>query len=195
MRQMLRVGLATGLMMAALVGCTSAPIHFYTLMLPPSDAAVPNASFAIRVEPVVVPAESDQAAWLVRVSPSEVAVLDGERWAAPLSDELRAAFAESLGEELGARDVEAGAAMKKKYTVQIVIRRFESVPGQKAFVAADWTVRSDSAAPLTCTSQASQSVAAGYPALAAGHQQIVRTIATQITAAVRGLESQQPMCP
>ena len=193
MRQMLRVGLA-GMMTALVAGCASAPIHFYTLIPPPSNTTAPEASFSIHVDPVVVPAESDQAAWLVRVGPSEVAVLDGERWAAPLSDELRAAFAESLGEQLGARDVTAGAA-KKKYIVQIVIRRFESVPGQQAFVAADWSIRGDGGAALTCTSQASQPVAAGYAALAAGHQQIVRTIATQITAAVRGFESHHPVCP
>ncbi len=90
----------------------------------------------------------------MRVSPSEVAVLDGERWAAPLSDELHAAFTDTLQEQLGARDVEASGTKKTKYIIHIAIRRFESVPGQQALIDADWSVREAKAlCALMCTSQ------------------------------------------
>ena len=193
MRRVLGLGIVALFTTAA--GCASAPIHFYTLIPPSSNASVAPASFAIHVEPVAVPSESDQAAWLVRVSPSEVAVLDGERWAAPLADELRAAFADVLQEQLGARDVDVGGPIKKKYIVRIAIRRFESTPGQQALIATDWSLRSEGSIALACTSRESQPVAAGYAALAAGHQQIVRTIATQMAGAVRTMESHQGMCP
>ena len=193
MRSVLRAGVIA--MVTAVSGCSSAPTHFYTLLPPPSNTSVPEASFAVHVEPVVVPAENDQAAWLVRVSPSEVAVLDGERWAAPLSEELHAAFADTLQEQLGARDVEASGNKKTKYIIHIAIRRFESIPGQQALIDADWSVRSEGSVALMCTSQASQNVAAGYAALAAGHQQIVRTMAVQMAAAVRAMEAHHPVCP
>ena len=193
MRSVLRAGVIA--LVTALSGCSSAPTHFYTLLPPPSNTSVPAASFAVHVEPVVVPAENDQAAWLVRVGPSEVAVLDGERWAAPLSDELHAAFTDTLQEQLGARDADASGTVKTKYVIRIVIRRFESVPGQYAMIDADWTVRREDSVALMCTSQASQNVAAGYAALAAGHQQIVRTLALQMAAAVRSMEAHHPACP
>jgi uncharacterized protein len=193
MQSALRAGVMA--MVTTLASCSSVPTHFYTLLTPPSNAPVPEASFAIHVEPVVVPAENDQAAWLVRVSPSEVAVLDGQRWAAPLSDELRAAFADTLQEQLGARDVDASGTMKTKYIIHIAIRRFESVPGQQALIDADWSVRGEGSVVLMCTSQASQRVAAGYAALAAGHQQIVRTMALQMASAVRAMEAHHPACP
>lgn len=193
MRSFLRAGVIATV--TAVAGCSSAPTHFYTLLPPPANASVPEASFSIHVEPVVVPAENDQAAWLVRVSPSEVAILDGERWAAPLSDELHAAFVDTLQEKLGARDVEASGTIATKYIIHIAIRRFESVPGQHALIDADWSVRREGSVALMCTSQASQDVAAGYAALAAGHQQIVRTLAVQMAVAVRAMEAQHPVCP
>ena len=94
-----------------LAGCSSAPTHFYTLLpaAQPHAAAVAPAPFAIEVAPVGVPAEVDQAAWLVRTGPGQVALLDSEQWAAPLADELRAALADELTRQLGARQAEGSA--------------------------------------------------------------------------------------
>ena len=198
-----------------LSACASAPTHFYTLLPPPQDhalvakASTPQpasptstpADFAIDVEPVGVPSEVDQAAWLVRTGPGQVAVLDNERWAAPLGDELRSAFSDALTRELGARDVRGAAnpGSGPMYRIRVDVRRFESVPGHYALIKADWSVTGQvgekPATTLSCSSNASQPVGPGFAALAVGHQRDVATIAAAIAHAVHNLAAGKDICP
>jgi uncharacterized protein len=183
-----------------LAGCSSAPTHFYTLLpaAQPQAAAVAPAPFAIEVAPVGVPAEVDQAAWLVRTGPGQVALLDSEQWAAPLADELRAALADELTRQLGARQAEGGAGHPSMpvYRIQLDVRRFDSTPGQYALIEADWNVaRRDGSRHLSCSSRVSQAVEPGYAALALGHQRAVAMIADAMASAVRSLEAGTPACP
>jgi uncharacterized lipoprotein YmbA len=185
----------------ALAACSSAPTHFYTLLPPaqPADAAVAPAPFAIDVASVGVPTEVDQAQWLVRTGPGQVAVLDNERWAAPLGDELHAAFSDALTRQLGVGAVyEAANPGVPVYRIQIDVRRFESAAGQYALIDADWSVaRHDGVAGLAlqCHSRVSQPVEPGYAALALGHQRAVAVIATRIALAVRGAAAGASGCP
>jgi uncharacterized lipoprotein YmbA len=167
-------------------------------LLPPpgADTAPRTTAFRIHVEPIAVPPENDQAAWLVRVSPSEVTIFDSERWAAPLNDELHAAFVEALQRQLGVEDsnVSSDRNAKAQYDVKIAVRRFESVLGEYALIEADWAVQRDGMPALSCQSRVSEEVAKGFAALASGHQRAVETIATKIAAAVRSMEAGTPAC-
>jgi uncharacterized protein len=187
---------------ATLTACSSAPTHFYTLLPPaePVTAAAAPAAFAIDVEPVGVPAEVDQVQWLVRTGPGQVAVLDNERWAAPLGDELRAALADELTRRLGARDVykAANPAGVPVYRIQVEVRRFESVAAGYALIEADWNVaRRDatSGSALACHSRVSQPVEPGYAALAVGHQRALAAIGTRIALAVHSAAAGGTACP
>lgn len=185
---------------ATLAACSAAPTHFYTLLPPaqPVVAAATPAAFAIEVAPVSVPTEVDQASWLVRTGPGQVALLDNERWAAPLADELRAAFAEELTRLLDARDVSSAPDRSSVpvYRVQLEVKRFESAPGQYALVDADWSiVRRAGSSILACHSRVSEPVEPGFAALALGHQRAVAAIAAQITLALRNAVAGTPDCP
>lgn len=186
---------------ATLVACASVPTHFYTLLPPaqPPGATAAPAAFAIEVAPVGVPAEVDQAQWLVRTGPGQVVVLDNERWAAPLADELRAAFADELTRQLGARDVYKATnhAGMPVYRVQIDVRRFESAAGQYALIDADWSIaRRDGATvpALDCHSRVTQPVGPGYAALAIGHQLAVAAISARIALTVRSAVAGSAAC-
>jgi uncharacterized lipoprotein YmbA len=181
---------------AALGACASAPTHFYTLQqgAAPPASAVPasSAPFQIEVLPVAVPPQVDQAEFLVRQSDQRVAVLDNERWAAPLAAELRGAFAANLVAALGTRDVYGlpRPTAVPVYRIVIDVRVFDSWPGLHARIQADWSVRGNSEAALvTCTSTASEDVGAGYDALVQGHQRAIARIAADIAATVRGIAS------
>jgi len=195
MRLFQRLSRATiAALMAALGGCASAPTHFYTLQhdATPAAGAVPAAPapFQIEVLPVAVPPQVDQAEFLVRQSDQRVAVLDNERWAAPLAAELRGAFAADLVAALGARDVYGlpRPPAVPVYRIVIDVRVFDSWPGRHARIQADWSVRGNSEAALvTCTSTASEDVAADYDALVQGHQRAIAQISGDIAAAVRGI--------
>lgn len=212
---MSRVAMACCSCMLLLSACASAPTHFYTL-LPPAhvqsagvestaarstSAPDSQAPFAIDVEPVGVPTQVDQAAWLVRTGTGQVALLDNERWAAPLDDELQSAFSDALTRRLDVRDVHGMAKLFSGpvYLIRVDVRRFESVPDHYALIRADWSVSKKGAAKpsprLTCSSNVSQPVGHGYAALAVGHQQAVAAIAAAIAQAVDSLADGKGACP
>jgi uncharacterized lipoprotein YmbA len=196
--RLLRVPAAA--MTAALAACSSAPTHFYTLQHSEiADAAVTAPRFLIDVQPVAVPAQVDQQELLVRQSEQRVAVLDNERWAAPLAAELREALAADLAGALGTHDVHglAHPPAIPIYRIQFEIRRFDSWPGRHALIEADWNIRGDADRTLaSCTSEASENVEPGYDALVQGHQRAIAHIAADVAAVLRAMAAGNvPPCP
>jgi uncharacterized lipoprotein YmbA len=184
-----------------LAACASAPTHFYTLQAGAAArvdaAAAPG--FLIDVLPVAVPAQVDQPEMLIRESEQRVAVLDGERWVAPLSAELRDAVAADLAAVLGTRDVHGLAQPPQAavYRIQVDVRRFDSWPGRHALIEADWSIRGSADRVFaTCTSRASENVGPGYDALVQGHQHALARIADDVAAMLRGVATgAAPPCP
>src|SRR5271165_5086913 len=189
----------------ALAACASAPVHYYTLVAPDDPGSVPAGAdpAAIRFELLSfgVPADVDQPQLVVREGSERVALLDGERWIAPLSDEVHAALAADLARELPGQDVSAlGAGGKPVLRINLDLRRFDSVPGAYALIEAAWSLRrlndaagSDgvavgaatgtAAAPATCTTSVKEAVGSGYDALVRGHQRALHRLAAEIAAA------------
>ena len=183
------LSVATASMLAA---CSSAPMHFYTLRQSGAEpgSASAAAAFVIDVQPVTVPAQVDQQELLVRESEQRVAILDNERWAAPLAAEMREALAADLTAMLGTRDVHGleRAPSVPLYRIDVEVRQFDSWPGRHASIQADWTIHgSGEHALATCSSRASEMVGAGYDALVQGHQRALSRIAADIAGALRSL--------
>ena len=68
---------------AALAGCASAPVHYYTLSAPAGTASAPagaQAAYMIDVLPVSVPTPADQPQLMVRNGDGSVSALYSERW-------------------------------------------------------------------------------------------------------------------
>ena len=178
--------LMAALGMAALAACSSAPMHYYTL-IPASDngtlAAASPAHFQFELMPVGVPAQNDVPQLVVRQGGQAVTLLNGERWAAPLADEVRGALSVDLSQRTGAQDISGGVAVNGKPVLRIKVdlRRFDSSPGNYALIDATWTVRElHTQAVLTCSSHISESVGQDYAGLVAGHQQALSALAGQI---------------
>ncbi len=200
------LGLGTALTLAA---CASAPLHYYTLVPPATDptanAASPGAAFAslpFELLPVGVPAQVDQPQLVVRDGSQGMARLDGERWIAPLGDEVRSALSTDLARQLHSQDVSALPGNDKpRLRIKLDVRRFDSVPGSYALIDATWSVRVMHGAgaqggTLSCASQVSETVGAGYDALVQGHQRAIGQLAAQIAAAAQSLDrGQAPACP
>src|ERR1700690_2163208 len=111
----LRVG-AIFLTAAVMLGaCASAPVHYYTLVAPEAQGRVPEGSdpAAIQFEllSVGVPAEVDVPQLVVREGGERVGLLDGERWIAPLSDQVHAALTADLARALPGQDISALGAV------------------------------------------------------------------------------------
>lgn len=181
--------------LALLAGCGSAqPPRYHTLMPAPASTMRPPApagSLAWEVLPVAVPAGVDQPQWVVRTVDGSLAVLEQERWIGPLGEEIRAAVADRLTQEVGAPAVSAES--RKRWRIRIDVHRFDSTPGREARLEATWTLSSDAdAAALRCRGEFVQALAAsGYLALAKGHQQAVTTLADAIGSELKTLNAGQ----
>jgi uncharacterized lipoprotein YmbA len=188
---------------AALAACASAPVHYYTLVpapdTAPSESAPAPANFQFELMPVGVPAQDDVPQLVVRQGGQALALLNGERWAAPLADEVRGALAVELARRTHAQDISGAAPTRGKpvLRIKVDVRRFDSSPGSYALIDATWTIRQlDSQAVLTCSSRIHESVGQGYAGLVAGHQQALATLAGQIASVAPAMAAgSMPGCP
>jgi uncharacterized protein len=204
----LRVGAVFLAASATLAACASAPVHYYTLVAQADQsrvsAAADPAAIQFELLSIGVPAEVDQPQLVVREGGERVDLLDGERWIAPLSDEVHTALAADLARALPGQDVSAlGAGGKPVLRLKLDLRRFESVPGAYALIEAAWSLRrlnngasSDGTPTATCTTSVKETVGPGYDALVEGHQRALHRLAAEIAAtALPYLAGQTVQCP
>ncbi len=186
-----------------LSGCASAPVNYYTLV--PSNSAAPmttaakSPAFAFDLESVSVPLQVDQPQLVVRQAGAGIALVETERWIAPLGDEIRDAIASDLvashsGENLGGLP----QGDRKLVKIRVDLRRFDSEPGVQASITAAWSLRSTpgDAAALSCSSHINEPVGAGYNALVQGHQRALARLAAAIAKSASTMANGgSPTCP
>jgi uncharacterized protein len=187
-----------------LSACASAPTQYLTLLPPPGRPTAPaaaqtpaatqasaqspllptviDASVHVPVVSVTVPSQVDQSELVIRQPDGSLELLQSVRWIAPLSDEIRTALALSLSEQWAALP-----AMR----VSVDVQRFDSAPGQYAYIEAAWilTAPGPTVQKFSGRSAIKVAVRAGYAALAAGHRQAIDELATQILAQARTVET------
>ena len=175
----------------ALTACGSAPpTRFHTLLPPaPASAAAPTAGVAWELLPVAVPAQVDQPQLVLRAGDGTLALLEHERWIAPLADEIRSALLDGLSRRLGPPQPEAA----QPWRIRVDVQRFDSGPGAQVRDVVDWAVVGrDAAAGPHCRSVFAAAVGDGVPALAAGHRAAMTQLADAIAAAVEALAAGRP---
>ena len=182
-----------------LASCSSvAPPRFHTLL--PSGRAVSTpatgAGPAWQMPPVTIPAQVDQPQFVVRRADDTLAVLEQERWIAPLQDEIRAALVEHLTVRVGSPGARP-AQGRKDWRVAVDVSRFDSAPGRASLVV-EWALLAGAGEPgaLRCRSRFEQPVEAGMAALAAGHRQNLERLGAVIALGLTALDAGQVAgCP
>jgi uncharacterized protein len=172
-----------------LVGCSSSSPRFYTLVPEPVSGAPSQltAAYRLEVEPVKVPAQIDRLELVTRLPGGGVAIADGDRWIAPVADELQSALSVELRQRLGA--VDPATACGDSLLVRLNIERFESSPNQYALIEASWHLelrQGGKVTRLSCRTQAYEQVRGGYPDVVRGYQRAVVLIADQIAMVALG---------
>jgi hypothetical protein len=186
--------LPAALALALLAGCgtPAAPRH-HSLLPPPASAPPPAAAaLAWRLGPVGVPAGLDRPQWVVRAADDSLAVLEQERWIAPLADELAGALDAGLMRRLGP----AALAGAPAWTVHVDVQRLEAAPARSARLEAVWWLLPPAAgAPGTapCPLVIERAVGAGYPALAAGQREAVAALAQRLSDALQAAAAGRPV--
>lgn len=134
------------LVIALLAGCgNSPPVRYHALV--PAGQPVSGGSAALQVEvmPIAIPERMNREELVLSGNGTELTVLDGDRWAAPLEDELRQALDDALWRRLRAADSYRAPSGQPgslpQYRLALRIERFEAVPGRQALVDASWTAR------------------------------------------------------
>jgi uncharacterized protein len=180
-----------GALALGLAACASAPMHYYTLVPAAAGAAAPAspAPFQFELLPVAVPAQVDLPQLVIRQGGQGAAVLNGERWIAPLADEVHAAVAADLAQELGTQDMTGlPAGDKPRLRIKLDLHRFDSMPGEAALIDAVWSVHSlKDGGSVTCASHLRETVGPGYDDLVQGHQRALARLAHGIAVTARVL--------
>lgn len=157
-------GLIAG-MLSMLCGCSSAPIHYHTLV--PSQPEQ-RASTNIRVERVRLPPQVDRSQIVVRQGDSGLVILETEWWGANLVDEFQSALQDQLGGPTG------GDALA---LLRVDVQRFDSVPGRYALVDATWRLkRGGGQADLTCRTVIQTAAENSVESLVRAHQDNLRKL-------------------
>jgi len=165
---------------AALSACSSAPVRFLTLVPPPPDSGGVQAESGPTLS-ISVPSQVDQPELVVRQPDGSMALLESERWIAPVGDEIRSALGLALQRQWPAASAPGH--------IRVEVQRFDSAPGSYALIEAGWTITldTDPKRSVSCRSIVRKSVAGGYPALAAGHRAALQDLAAQMLQAARTL--------
>jgi uncharacterized protein len=167
-------------------GCSSAPVHYYTLT--PAPEALPGeTTLAIDVRVTHSPPQLNRSELMVRTGPAEVTLLENERWASPVKDEIKDALRLELQRRQGRL---AGLSPTfAKLMLDIDVQRFDAELGQHALMEASWSAtlstlgaRSDGVRVTTCTFHADEKIRAGYAGIVEGYQQEIAALADAIVA-------------
>lgn len=131
---------------AILGGCSSSPPHYHGLSSPPVAQVSGDAQMLVEVLPIAVPERLDREEMVLADEAGHLDVRDGDRWAAPLPDEIRQVLTDVLWRRLRAADiyrapVGPAAGGPNEYRLALRMERFEAVPGRSAVVEGSWTAR------------------------------------------------------
>ena len=170
------------------VGCTSAQVRYYTLTPPPARTLPPSeTAFPIDVRVLHTPPQLHRTELMVRTGPTEVTLLENERWASPVNDEIKDAVRVELQRRLS-RMTGLHPAFTK-LTLDIDVQHLEAELGRYALLEASWSAtlsaagqRSEEARATTCTFQADEKIHTGYAGMVEGYQREIAALADAIVA-------------
>ena len=191
----------SGIAIASLLGsCASTSPRFHTLV--PESGRDPGAAVAARhrleVDPVRIPAQVDRLELVTRLPDGGITIADGERWIAPLADELQTALSVELLRRLGGADP-VDPTGSDSMTVRLNVERFESALNRYALIEASWHLELKEAGKdvhIVCQTRAYEEVRGGYPEMVRGYQRAVALIADQIaTVAQQSVGGAAAQCP
>lgn len=182
-------GWALVLLMMACAGCTSVPVHYYTLATP--EGAVEPAdklrAIPIDVRVVHMPALLNRSELIVRSGPTEVTLLENERWASPLDDEIRDAVRYELQKRFAQVPDSAPWRSLTQLAITIDVERIETEPGRYALVEVAWGASTKGAVKVPHDTaiqhhpfRGYEQIGDGYNEIVAGYQRAIQALADSI---------------
>lgn len=199
-----RFGIPAMVLVAAVLGgCASSAPQYYSLQAADSTQSpgspTVDSSYAINVQPVVIPQQVARPQIVVRASPSaEVVPLNSALWAGPLEAQIRNAFAEELAHRLNVLDVgRSGAAdALPVWRIYIDVQRFDSFYDAEVQQELVWRMVPQGmlrgVKERLCSAQVRLPVGTGMAALVEGHRQALAALAAVMAQTLPGPKSASP---
>jgi uncharacterized lipoprotein YmbA len=191
---------AVAFLASAAAGCTSAPVRYYTLT-PAAEESAPSSQTipAVEVRVIHTPPQLNRAELMVRTGPAEMTLLENERWASSVKDEIRDALRLDLQHRL--RHASGLPSGISKLTLDIDVQHFEAELGRHVLIAVSWSItlspageRSDGP-HASCALRLDEKISAGYEEMVKGYQREIAALADAVAAEIirraRGIE---PAC-
>ena len=180
-----------GAICCALAACGTEPaLRFHSLLPAPGARASASSPAAVaplwELLPLKVPAQLENPQWVVRLADDTIALLEYDRWIAPLADEMRASVALRLTAALPAST--PAIAPAKPWRITVEVERFDAALGRAVQLEAGWLLQpGDATAPaLRCRAVFVQPVSAGMPALADGQRAVVEALGDAVAVSLKG---------
>ena len=172
-----------------LTACASKPDHFYTLDVLPAGARPALASKVLHVRlDVTVPSLVDRSEMVVTTANNGVQILDHERWAAPLSDQVAQTLSRDLERRrpdvlVGDRRFDQGNAAA---VVKVDIVRMSAARAGHVKLEAHWHITDIDAGIDTVGGDSLNAPLSGadYAAMAQAYSQALSQLADKLVAAL-----------
>ena len=174
-----------------LAACASAPDHFYTLStLPDTRRGTPPTPSVHVLLHVTVPPLVDRAEMVITTSQNGILVLDHERWAGPLSEQVSQTLARDIEQRRG--DVLVGdrgfdQTASPPVTLRVDIVRMTALRGGLATLEAHWRIVDASVGLDQLGSEVFEAPAAGggYTAVAQAYSEDLGALADRLAGSIR----------
>lgn len=130
-----------------LAGCSSSPpIRYYTLREIPGTArpAASAGRVPVRLDRVTIPTELDRSQLVRRIDTTRLAIVENDRWAAPLEDTIRRVLSDDLASRLSA-DLVANplepSTGEKRQSLSVDIEDFYADAACSVTLRAAWVLK------------------------------------------------------
>lgn len=134
-------------LLGVLSGCSSSPpLHYHSLSGPATGTGSGNAEMLVEIVPLMIPERVNRDDIVIQGQNGGITILHDERWAAPLSDEVRQVIDDTLWQTVHAADVyQTPVAQNSQnlplYRLAVRIEKFDTGLADSATVEASWTIR------------------------------------------------------
>ena len=188
------------IVLALLVGCTSTGFRFHTLQPGASNPETLASKFKAHLTTVQIPAEVDTEQLVVRDSGNTLIREPADRWAAPLTDEIRAALGDAWRRDYGLNDVQGvdstGTSIPQ---VGVQVQKLDATMGSHVELVASWRVSLDQGQKMkswSCQRVFFERASGGIDELVDAQQRVFRSLARDMAASVIAMINREPhFCP
>lgn len=187
------------IVLALLSGCASPGFRYHTLQ-PASDSSATSPPHGqVRLTTIQIPAEVNTGQLVVRASNNTLLREPVDRWAAPLTDEIRGVLDDAWRRDDGLEDVQnVSDGSRSIPQVGVQVQKLDASLGGNVELVANWWVSIGEGATMktwSCQRIIVEPTQSGIDGVVDAQQRVFRTLAGDMAESVRAMRNQQvPVC-